>query len=179
LQNSEDNSAQISNVHPGSYRVRRACNPVAYIAAVDSGGKDLLEQPLVVGAGAAIPPLEVTVRDDGAQLEGKIDDWPSSESPSTPSGFRIFGPNSPVVVLFPPPDGAGQFCQAAVSTSGDFSFPQVPPGDYRALAFEHFPGDFDYQNREAMQPYESKAQELHLTAGQKQQLRLTLVRGSQ
>jgi hypothetical protein len=178
-QNPEPGSAQISNVPPGSYRIRRACNPSGYVAAMNSGGKDLLQQPLVVGPGAAVPPLEVTIRDDGAQLEGKIEDWPSPASPSAASGFRSFGPNSPVILLLPMPDSAGQFCRAWASSSGDFNFQQVPPGDYRALAFEHLPEDFDYQNREAMQQYESKAQELHLAAGQKQQLRLTLVRESQ
>jgi hypothetical protein len=179
-QNSEEPSAQINNVPPGSYRIRRACNPTGYVAAVSSGGRDLLQQPLVVGSGAAIPPLEVTIRDDGAQLEGKIDDWspPGSQSAS-PSGFHSFRASNSVVVLLPMPDSSGQFCQIWVNPSGDFNFPQVPPGDYRALAFERLPEDFDYQNQEVMQQYESKAQELHLTAGQKQQVRLTLVGGSE
>jgi hypothetical protein len=177
-QNAEEDSAQINNVPPGTYRVRSGCNPTGYVAAVNSSGRDLLQQPLLVGPGAAVPALEVTVRDDGAEVEGQIEDWPEPGRKSANFGFHL-GANTPTVLLLPMPGSAGQFCQGGIGPSGEFQFTQVPPGDYRVLAFERLPSDLDYENREAMRQYESQAQELHLTAGQKEQLRLKLIGGSE
>jgi hypothetical protein len=173
----EDGSAQINNVRPGTYRVRSACSPLGYLAAISSGGTDLLQQPLVVGAGASISPLEVTVRDDGAEVDGSIEDWPQPVRRSATSGLHAVRTNTSTVVLSPMPDSTGQFCQTWINTSGDFHFPQVAPGDYRVLAFERLPSDLEYENREAMRQYESQAQELHLAAGQKEHVRLKLIGG--
>jgi hypothetical protein len=180
-QNPGDDSAQIMDVPPGTYRVRSACQPWGYVAAVSSGGRDLLQQPLVVAPGAAVPTLEVSIRDDGAELQGQIDDWSPQNFQPRPSFFTSFrnGPAGPTVLLVSTSEGGAKFCQSWIDQNGQFHFPQVPPGDYRALAFEHFPVSLDYENSEALQQYGSKAQELHLIAGQKEHVRLALVVGSE
>jgi len=175
-QDQENESLQFGNVPAGTYRVRAGCNPVGYVAAVNSGGRDLLQQPLVVGLGAAIPPLEITIRDDGAQLQGKIENWPPEQRKQTPSN-RLG--DAPTVVLLPMPDSSGQFCQMPATPTGEYNFPQVPPGEYRVLTFEHLPQDLEYENREAMQKYESSGLAVRLVAGQKEHLRLTLTTGSE
>lgn len=175
--NPEDESLVFGKAQPASYRVRAGCNTAAYVAGVSSGGRDLLQQPLVVGFGATVPPIEITIRDDGAQVQGSIENWPRQQQNSHmgPS----FGKSSAVVLFLPSADSAGQFCQAWVSPDGEFSLPQVAPGDYRAIAFDHMPEELEYGNAEAMKKYESKGQVLRLVAGQKEHLRLRLDGGSE
>src|SRR6202035_5780187 len=67
-----DESLVIENVLPGRYRVS-VNTGIGYVSAIISGSTDLLQKPLVVGAGGTIPPMEITVRDDGAELDGTLD----------------------------------------------------------------------------------------------------------
>lgn len=175
--NPEDESLAFGNARPGSYSVRAGCHPAAYVASVSSGGKDLLRQPLVVGAGAAVPPLEITVRDDGAQVDGSIENW----QPPQRSGRVAYGfpGNMPQILLLPLPDSTGQFCQAWATPEGEFHFPQVAPGEYRAVAVEGTASELEYGSAAAMKRWESKGQELRLVAGQKEHLRLKLESGSE
>src|SRR6202043_391896 len=67
-----DESLVIENVLPGRYRVS-VTTGIGYVSAITSGSTDLLQKPLVVGAGGTIPAMEITVRDDGAELDGTLD----------------------------------------------------------------------------------------------------------
>ncbi len=71
----EDETILFTNVLPGSYWVRAGETPWGYMAAVSSDGNDLSRQQLVVGFGAATPPIEITIRDDGAQVDGNVENW--------------------------------------------------------------------------------------------------------
>jgi hypothetical protein len=131
----------------------------------------LLRQPLVVGFGAATPPIEITIRDDGAQINGNVEDWRKEERPTVIHGFSRSGA---VVVFLPMAGGTGQFRQTWISSNGDFNLPEVPPGEYRVIAFDHRPEDLEYENAETMQKYQSKGQLLRVVAGQNEHLRLAL-----
>ena len=102
--------------------------------------------------------------------------WPVN-APSQP--FRGFSGTAPVVVFLPLPDSSGQFCQAWVSPTGEFNLTQVPPGEYRVIAFDHQPQELEYENPEALAKYEDVGQVLRLVPGQNEHLRLTLNRESQ
>src|SRR5712692_4910734 len=65
----EDESLVIENVQPGRYRVNVNAG-IGFASSITSGGVDLLRKPLVVGLGGATPPIEIAVRDDGAEIEG-------------------------------------------------------------------------------------------------------------
>jgi hypothetical protein len=173
----EDETIVFTNVSPGSYRVRAGDTPWGYVAAVRSGGNDLLRQPLVVGFGAAPPPIEITIRDDGAQIDGKVENWWNEERPGVTHTISRNG--QPVVVFLPIADSTGQFRQAWISSNGDFNLPQLPPGEYRVIAFDRWPEDLEYENVEAMRKYQSKGQLLRVVAGQNEHLRVSLESGSE
>jgi hypothetical protein len=171
-----DQSLFFVNVQPGTYRVRTGCSPGGYAAALNSGGIDLLRQPLVAGFGAAIPPIDVTLRDDGAQINGSIENWPVN-GPNQP--MRSFSGTAAVIAFLPLPDSSGQFCQTWVSPTGEFNLTQVPPGEYRVIAFDHQPQELEYESPEAIAKYEGIGQVLRLVPGQNEHLRLSLNRGSE
>jgi len=155
-----EHSLVIKNVQPGRYRVR-VQNVPGYAASIRSGGMDVLRQQLVVGMGGASAPIEVTLRDDGAEVEGKIED--------ETQGFVYFLPLG---------GGPGQFRQTTSAPDGSFGLAQLPPGSYRVLAFERQQDDLAYADAEAMRKLESKGQLIQLDAGQKEHLHLRIVRGS-
>jgi len=164
----------IPNVSPGRYRVRVEPG-VGFAASVLSGGTDLLRQPLVVGMGGSSSPIEVTLRDDGAEVTGTVED-PAKTDRRLGQTFDF---SAQYHVYFVPVGGsAGQFRQTIGGPDGSFTQQQLPPGDYRVLAFDRAQEDLAYASEEALRKFESKAQVIHVAAGQKERLRLKVIPGS-
>jgi hypothetical protein len=163
----DDESQVIENVQPGSYRVQ-ATTGMGYISSITSGGGDLVHKPLLVSPGSAPPAIEITLRDDGAEVDGTV------EVPSQGSTFRL-----PVVHFVPMADGGGQFRVAWASGDGRFHLQQLPPGAYRVLVFDRQRPDLEYATDEVLSQYDSKAQVIRVVAGQKEHLRLPLISRSE
>jgi len=166
-----DNSSLVfKSVPPGRYWMR--INSLrGFPAQVTSGGLDLQRQPLVMGAGASNVRIEVTIRDDGAEVEGVVEGMAKTPGDSGSSPAHIY--------LVPLPDGGGDYREARVSAEGKFHLQQVPPGLYQALAFDQPQPELEYRNAEAMRAYESKGQVVKLLAGQKEQLRVQVIATSE
>jgi hypothetical protein len=169
----EDESLVLENVAPGPYWVR-VNSSRGYAASVSCGGTDLLHHPLVVPPGGSTPPMELTMRDDGAQIDGVIENAPALPGPS----FTRSAQTPAQVYLLPLPDSTGQFRQLWVSPDGNFSSAQIPPGDYRVLAFDRPQPELEYRNDEAMSKYDSEGQVIRLLPGQKAHLQLRLISGN-
>lgn len=160
-QGPNDESLVIENLAPGRYWLRLHTGR-GYIASATQGATDLLHWPLTVGSGPA-PPIEITLRDDFAELDGTIT---ALAHQSTPNADSVES-TPPWIYCVPLPDSAGELVQSEVSNDGRFTYPQMPPGDYRVLAFSRHQPQLPYRDPEAMKVYESKGQVVHLTAGQK------------
>ena len=165
----DDDSIYLENVQPGRYWVR-ADAVRGYVASVRSGGTDLLHHPLVVPLGGSSTPIEITLRDDSAQLEGTLEGIPASPA-------AIEGPQAPTahIYLLPLPESSGLFREVWTSPGEKFSALGIPPGEYRVLAFDHPRPDLEYRNEQAMRKYESKGQVIRLLPGQKERVRLHVI----
>jgi hypothetical protein len=159
----------LEHVSPGRYGVRVNAQ-LGYVAAVSSGGLDLLHNPLVVAPGGTSSPIEITLRDDGATVEGTIENWRSETQ-----GRDTLLPGQQLACIYLVPM-TETMAPPLVGWTGDghFSLQQVPPGSYRALAFNRQPGELEFTNEEAMKKYQAKSQVIQLEAGQKHELRLQL-----
>ena len=174
VEGSREHSLVIPNVRPGRYRVRVESG-VGFAASVLSGGTDLQRQPLVVGMGGSSSPIEVTLRDDGAEVTGTVED--PTKTDRRPG--QTFDFSTQYHVFFVPVgESAGQFRQTIGGPDGSFTQEQLPPGAYRVLAFDRAQEDLAYANEEALRKFDSKAQVIHVTAGQKERLRLKVIPGS-
>ena len=170
----DDESLSIRNIRPGKYRVQ-ANTGVGYIASMTLGGLDALRAPLQVDAGAALPAMEVTLRDDGADVEGTVD-------ANNPDGVSGGGSNPRPGVLsvyfLPSADSSGRFQMLWVSPSGHFEGHQIAPGTYRVVALDHQDPGLQFASEEALARYASQTQIVQIAAGQKTSLHLSLIRGT-
>jgi hypothetical protein len=158
---SNDESLVIEDLSPGRYWLRLHTSR-GYIASATQGSTDLLRQPLTIGSGTAAP-IEVRVRDDGAELDGTVTALAGQSAPSDGSAE----PPALWVYCVPLPDSPGELTQFGVSSDGKFTSLRMAPGDYRVLAFSTAQLHLPYRDAEAMKAYDSKGPVVHLTAGQK------------
>ena len=167
----DDNSIVLDDVQPGRYWVR-VDSSRGFAASITSGGVDLLHHMLVVGLGASPPPIELTMRDDGAQIDGTVE---GVATPYAGTGVSLLPSTSPYIYCIPLPDSSGQFREVWVSLQGKFSSTQLAPGTYRVLAFDRPHSELEYRNPDAMRAYESKGLVVRLVSGQKEHLQLHLI----
>ena len=165
----QDQSLVLDNVNPGRYWVR-ITTARGYVASMTSSAVDLMRSPLVVGAGGTVSPIEVTLRDDTAQLDGVVEGSRPAESGLTMQGSG----NSSYAYCIPMEDGSGQFTALPISEDGKL-FPVVlPPGSYRILAFKHAQ-NLEYRNPEAMRAFDGKGTTVRLVAGQNEHVQIPMV----
>jgi hypothetical protein len=167
----EDDSLAIEGVQPGRYWVRTNSSR-GFVASITAGTTDLRHQPLIVGLGGSSSPIEVTMRDAGADVDGTIDGVATSLSGT--DGVAAPPDNSPHVYFVPLADSGGEFRDAWVSAEGKFG-QQLPPGTYLALAFDRPQPELEYGNPEAIRAFEERGQLIRVTAGQKDHLHLQLI----
>jgi hypothetical protein len=170
----EDDSIVLDDVQPGRYWVR-VDSSRGFAASITSGGVDLLHHTLVVGSGASPPPIEITMRDDGAQIDGTVEGAAIPAGTDPFSGTSVLPRTSPYIYCVPLPDSTGQFREIWVSPQGKFSSTQLAPGNYRLLAFDRPHSELEYHNAEAMRAYDSKGVLVRLVAGQTEHLQLPLI----
>jgi hypothetical protein len=159
----------LENVRPGKYRVE-AETSIGYAAEITAGGKDLLHQPLVIGQDSSNPPIEITLKDDGAEVEGTIEDATNANrnAPQTASGYSF------MICFLPLQGGAARLRQAYGNPDGSFVEEQLPPGSYLVVAVDGQCGDLTGMDEDAGR-LEPKGQVIELAARQKAHVGLKLI----
>jgi hypothetical protein len=179
----EDDSLLIEGVQPGRYWVRVDASR-GFVASVTSGTTDLQHHLLVIGPGGSSAPIEVTLRDSTAEVDGTIEG--SFSRVTTPESRRSSRDIAPLpaemsiahVYFVPLPDSGGKFTDTWVPADGKFGPQEMPPGTYRVLAFDHSE-ELEYRDPEAMRAYDAKGLLVRLVAGQKEHLQLPLIVNSE
>jgi hypothetical protein len=158
----------VENAREGKYRVWVMPNR-GYVASATSGGVDLLHQPLMVGAGGASAPIEITLRDDTATLDGTVSPIPPTGDEPNPYGGGVF------VFCYPIESEVGRLVQGFAGADGKFSIQNLPPGRYLVLAFSTPNQNLEYRNQEVLRQYESKGTIVTLEPGQKAEVKLSVL----
>jgi hypothetical protein len=71
-------------------------------------------------------------------------------------------------------------CKIAwTNVDGTFTFQQIAPGSYRALAMDRTRPQFESLSDEILTQYESKIQVIHVSQEQKQRVHLLLITASE
>jgi hypothetical protein len=149
-QNGEQSpAARIEDIPPGTYTVEASPNQPAYIASLRCGSVDLLRDDLTIAPGGVLPPIEVTLGNDGAQLSVKV----------TEKGQ----PEAAVVVIY-----SEEYPRRSVLTqtneTGTFSQGNLAPGKYQLIAVKDAL-DLEFRNPAAMEKYLERASAVTLQSG--------------
>jgi hypothetical protein len=176
----------IDNVQPGRYWVRIQTSR-GFAASVRSGTTDLLREPLVVGAGDTTSPIEITMRDDFATVDGNVEGITPPPSSSSPPQAEL-EPGAPAAPAGPPPayiycipllDTGREVAQIAAASDGSFASESLPPGTYRVLAFDREQPQLEYRDPETMKTYDHMGPAVQLASGQKEHVTLHLILASE
>jgi hypothetical protein len=163
----KDDALVLENLVAGKYWLRLTASR-GYVASASMGGSDLLREPLVVVPGASAA-IDVTMRDDNAELEGTL--LGVSTIPADPNrGF-----STGYIYCIPQPDSSGQFLQLNAGPDGKFDYAMVAPGTYHVLAFTTEQRELPYRDAEAMKIYEHAGQVVRFSPGQKVTLELQVI----
>ncbi len=171
---SGDDALVIEGIPPGRYWVRVQSSR-GYPSSVRSGNIDLLHHPLVVGMGGASP-IEITMRDDTAEISGTVEGMPPP--PKTSNADASAMQSWVHVYCVPLADSGGQFADIWVNLDGTFASPAMPPGAYRLFAFDRPQAEMEYRNPEAMESYDAKGTVVRVAGGQKEHVTLQLIAAS-
>lgn len=167
-----DGSLAIEGAPPGRYWVRVQSSR-GDPASIRSGNLDLLHQPLLVGVGGGASPIEITMRDDTAEISGTVE----GITPPAPGPARVPGPGQARahVYYIPVADSSGRFTEISVRPDGSFVSQGLAPGTYRVLAFDQVQAEIEYRNPEAMRANDSKGQVVRVAGGQRERVQLQLI----
>ena len=166
-----DDALVVEGAPAGSYWVQ-VHSSRGYVASIRSGNLDLLRQPLTVGVGAGSSSIEITLRNDTAEISGTVE---GVEVPTTALVRNSPGQVRAHVYFIPLPESGGQFSESSVRSDGSFVSQGLAPGTYRVLAFDRVQTELEYRNPEAMQVYESKGPAVRVVGGQKEHVELPLI----
>jgi hypothetical protein len=129
------------NVAAGTYSVEVWPEGWGYVASLRCAGTDLLKEDLKVGAGTSVPPIEVRLRNDGAEL--------------TVSAVENGKPVVGRVIVYS--EEYPKLSTAAVtSPSGVSPLRNVPPGTYKLVATRGM-RELEFRNPATMATYLTRA----------------------
>ena len=150
---------ELQNIPPGTYGVEINPNGM-YVQSATSGPTNLLESDLSVPPGGSPQPIEITLRDDGASLTGKVslDDRPVSAT------VLAFSEHSAIPPIIQPTDSKGLF-----------QLPFLAPGEYKILAVDRVE-QLEYRNPEVMRKCLVRASEITLFPGRSAKIELELMK---
>jgi len=172
--NQPESGITLRNVAAGTYWMQISANN-CYPAAATWGGGDVLHHAITIGTAGGGSPIEVTLRNDGAEVTGKVEFAENSGGQKSNAGLR----NSAMAFVYFVPLGetTGPLRQVQVWNNGAFDEKQLAPGSYRLLAFDHLNKEMESGNPESLGNYESKGVVVELSAAQTLRLSaaLTLV----
>jgi hypothetical protein len=138
----------------------RAIGAQIYAASVTSGSTDLLREPLIVGPGGSVHPIQIVLRND----TGFLACTSKADPASTPDQSAMQSSLIPVVAI---PIGAAPR-QIYPSYARDASFPMppfpLPPGKYLVLAFKK-EREIDLDDVDAMSRLAAQGQTVTIQPG--------------
>ena len=154
-------SVVLQNVEPGKYSVELTPQGLWYVQSAQYGQTNLLYDDLTIASGGTSYPMEIVLRDDGPSLTGTVKAADGKETEAT-------------VVAVPEPASKLATKVTHVYGASTFGFAGLAPGEYLIYAFDS--DRMEYTNPDVLQAYASQAVHVTLSANQKSQIALELIR---
>jgi Carboxypeptidase regulatory-like domain len=129
-QTNADGTFSLNGIAPGEYRVTANANfgssqMKLYVKEIRFGATDVLTHPLTV-TGSVSDTMEVVFGKDGSKVTGTVR-----------ADSQQLLPNVEVVLIPDQRDRHDLYNMTITNATGQFTFPSVPPGSYKAFAWEN------------------------------------------
>lgn len=144
----------------GSYRLRGHPTRPWFIQSASFGGTDLLSHDLLLAAGSGSSPIQIVVSTQTASLKGNV----------TLNGK----PMATTIYLIATSPSASPMVTLHSGADGTFNESSIPPGSYRAVAFESR-HTLDPDDPDALSPFSTHVGSISLQSGDKSSLTLEAV----
>ena len=171
-----DGTFVMESVSPGKYNVQVNNGPDgAYLKSVRFGQQEMLGKELDLSQGAA-GELDVVFRYGAAEVDGVAQPAQAAGGSSDSSAPAPASPPAASIVLIPETlrsDGSGMYF-GNTNQNGAFSIKDVPPGNYRAYAFEHI-NMGQLENPDVLKQLESKGTDIEVKENDKKQIQLSII----
>jgi hypothetical protein len=145
---------------PGSYHLDGRNTGTWFIKSAMYGVSDLLQQNLVVAPGAAGTPIRIVVSDESGSLEGAVN------LNGSPAACWVY--------LIPTSPSAATVISLRSNSTGSFTAAHLPPGGYRAIAFERR-HSVNYRDPASLSAFNRYVKTVTVNAGDKPTLNLDAV----
>lgn len=164
-----DGSFSFNEIGDGTYSVAitSKCDE-CYLKSATANGVDLLDKGLVIASGAAPTSIELVYSSETGKVGGTVktaDDLPA------PGALVMVVPDAGVR------DGDDTSKTATTDQYGRFEIRGVPPGHYKALAWEKI-DSAQYDDPDFMKPFTDKAERFEVTASATTSLELKIIPAS-
>ena len=127
---------ELNNVVPGRYWVQASYFLGGYISSIASGGVDLMREPLVVGPGNSTEPIDITLRNDGAEIDCTVSSPPVGGADADAAADD--GSESAFVFAIPESPRSQTIQRAGASLHAPARLQNLAPGTYRVVALDQF-----------------------------------------
>ena len=165
-----DGSVTLENVSPGKYSIEANAPKGTYLKSIRFAGQELASKEVDLTQGAS-GELEIIFRYGPAEVDGTLQ--PNSDNSS--SGQPATVPAASIVLLRDPPDPDDSEMQFGnTNQSGAFTMKNVPPGRYRAYAFEQIDTN-QLENPELLKQLENRGTEIELKENDRKSIQLPLI----
>jgi hypothetical protein len=145
----------LKNVERGTYIVDITPVGREYVQSARLGNVDLLREPVTIESEQ--DPVEITLRDDGAELSGTVEGSTGAVVVAIPTGGALFPPKT---VSYISQEGA---------TAGHFQM-MLAPGDYTLYAVES--ETVEYTNPKVMEKFASQGVHVSISPKEKKDVNL-------
>jgi protocatechuate 3,4-dioxygenase beta subunit len=149
-------------VSPARYEVRTDNGSLQlYIKSVRYVDHEVDDEGIDLSAGA-LGPVQITLSTEGAEVKGSVTGEDGNAMPGA------------TVVLAPDSRRVSQFHDTVSDQKGGFEFKNLPPGDYKLLAWEEMEPN-QFQNPEFLAKYIARAETVRLMANDKKTFSLPAI----
>ncbi len=170
-----DGTFKLENVFPGKYYVQANTPAGTYLKSIRFGQQEILGKELDLSEGAA-GDVEIVLRYGPAELDGTVQAAENTAAPAGASSTAQPASSTASIVLLPDvlnADGSGMRF-ANTDQNAAFTLKNVPPGHYRAYAFEEINTN-DLQNPDLVKQLESRGTEVELKENDRKQIQLPII----
>jgi hypothetical protein len=165
---------EIPNVIPGRYWVQASYFLEGYVSAISSGGVDLMKDPLVVGPGGATEPIQITLRNDGGEIDCTLNAPPGLDQGSGEDTAQL---GAAMVYAIPAGPRSTNLPRTGVFPGSPGRISNLAPGAYRVIALDSY-RDLDSMDVQELAKLADRGKTVTVPAGGAVNVQLDVIRTS-